>query len=460
MDRKSIILTVTVAGIIFVGVIVYNIFDATITGNSYDKKNNLQIRTGEPIQTAEEYAIPIAQSKEETKPVERKPAEGTPNKSSDPGQPQEEEDVSDQIRRARKLRQQPSKESIALLKEFIGRENRTLILSSLNSLAFIGKKTEFEEEIFKLLQDKAKDPDFSQRGQALIIASLMAKDERVLPIISEFIAQEDSTESYIRPAVTALAAIAKPECVDYLETILERAYSPEIHQRAFNTLSKIHDIQSTAVLEKHLLSGTEQDQTYSAWALSISNTPEHNEILYQALAAKKLGQEAIDVLSRSSSGAKILGDLLVEDTFEVTDKINTLETLKKSLLLSTSSVRSGIIESVEPLLDSDNYDIQLHALKIIGSGFGNEETLNLISPKLSSPNSRIRETAVEAYLPYLTENNYKPLLHLIWDDDEAVRRKAFSSAFAYIDNSDRSFLEKALDHQDEVIRNQVFQALN
>ncbi|MCP4114917.1 MAG: HEAT repeat domain-containing protein [Desulfobacteraceae bacterium] len=460
MDRKSILLTITFAGIIFVGVIVYNIFDDRIAGNPHDKKSNLQTRTGETGQTAELYAFPIAQAKKETEPVDNNPGEGPPNKSSDPEQPREEEDISDRIRRARKLRQEPSKKNIALLKKFIGSENRTLVLSALNSLAFIGKGTEFEDEILTLLQDKAKDPDFSQRGQALIIASLMAEDERVLPIINEFIAREDNTESYIRYAVAALAAVGNPACVDSLEKILDRACSPEIHQRAFHTLGKINDAQSTAILEKHLLSGTEQNQAYSAWALAMNNTPGHNEILYQALAAKQLGQETIGVLSRSSAGARILGDLLVEDTFEIADKISTLETLEKSLLLSTGSVRSNIIENVEPLLDSDNYEIQLHALKIVGSGFGDEETLDLISPKLSSPDTRVRKTAVDAYLPYLTESNYKPLLHLIWDEDEAVRRKAFSSAFAYIDDSDRPLLEKALGHQDEFIRNQVFQALN
>jgi HEAT repeat protein len=460
MGRRSIILVITVAVVIIAGVIVFALFDTPSIGTPpYENQKNATL-ADKNSSSMEKYAIPMAQAKKVVKPIETKTSE-EPEKSPPPPVPShKEEDLNDQIRRARDLRSEPSKESIALLKEFMNGNNRTLINSALNSLAFIGCEKEFEETILNLLMDKATDLEFSQRGTALTTLALLTKDERVFPIIEDFMAQKDSTESYIRYATAALGIVATPGCVPYLEQILNQAYTPEVHKMTFQILSRIASPQSTDILSHHLVSGNEQDQIYSAWALSLSDTPRHNTILYQMLSEKQLSQKAIDAIARNSAGAKVMGELLEEETFEVKDKINILKTLDKSLSMTDGTVRSDIIESVEPLLESDNYDIQLHALKIIGHGSVGEEALDVISSKLISPSSKVRETAVEVYLPYLTESNYKPLLNLIWDENEAVRRKALLYAFVHIDNTDRPLLEKALNHEDEFIRNQISKVLN
>jgi HEAT repeat protein len=373
---------------------------------------------------------------------------------------QNTQDISALVSSVRKLRNDPSQKTINQLKTFLDSREKVLVLSAINSLAIIGNNSIFKDAVVNILEKKAKDRYFPERGEALITASLLVKDNRIIPVIETFISEEDRSEGCLRSAASALAALATPECVTPLEQILEKSFSQEIHNRVFNTLSKINTPETLNILSHYLFSNNQEDQVFSAKALSQQNNIEYNDLLYQAISEKKLGQETLSVISRTQSGVEILGDLLTDTDYEKNDKLNALKILKKNIPLSTSDVREEIIKTVEPLLENEDPDLQMHALKIVGTGFGSETTADIISPKFESPNSTIRETALEAYLPYLNENNYKPVLEMILDKDEAVRRKALSLSFLYIDNSDRPLLEKALTHDDELIRNQVSQVLN
>ena len=111
------------------------------------------------------------------------------------------------------------------------------------------------------------------------------------------------------------------------------------------------------------------------------------------------------------------------------------------------------------MVNNGNDALSLEAIRILGMGFGEEDTPDILSPRFQSPNAEIRRAAVDAYLPYLSKDNYKPLLNLIWDENEELRRRAFMEAQQYMDASDKSVLEKAAQHEDEAIRDAAAQIL-
>jgi HEAT repeat protein len=118
------------------------------------------------------------------------------------------------------------------------------------------------------------------------------------------------------------------------------------------------------------------------------------------------------------------------------------------------------MDAVRPLVDSNDPDLQVQAIKIMGMGFGSEETTEILNPKLHSSDTRVRKEALNAYLPYIGPENYKTVLEMIWDKDETIRRNALAYAQQFIDDSDHPLLEKALQHEDEAIRKSVSQILN
>ena len=79
----------------------------------------------------------------------------------------------------------------------------------------------------------------------------------------------------------------------------------------------------------------------------------------------------------------------------------------------------------------------------------------LLEPKLKSPDAEVREQAFGSYISSLSSKTYKPLLDLLWDDNEKVRRSAMFFAGHFADNSDAEQLTKALEHEDEYIREQA-----
>jgi HEAT repeat protein len=118
------------------------------------------------------------------------------------------------------------------------------------------------------------------------------------------------------------------------------------------------------------------------------------------------------------------------------------------------------METVAPLLDSGDAELEVDAIKILGMGFGEEDTVEIIEPKLKSADTEVRKAAVYAYGSYTNQDNYKPLLDLIWDSDEGIRRQSLVLAIQYIDQSDYPILEKAKNHEDEFIREKVSSILN
>ena len=59
--------------------------------------------------------------------------------------------------------------------------------------------------------------------------------------------------------------------------------------------------------------------------------------------------------------------------------------------------------------------------------------------------------ALEAFYLYCTPDTYKELQSLWWDQDENIRRTAFSMSEDFLESSDIQVLEKATKHEDEFI---------
>ena len=107
---------------------------------------------------------------------------------------------------------------------------------------------------------------------------------------------------------------------------------------------------------------------------------------------------------------------------------------------------------VAPLLDSEDPNVELEAVKTLGKIGGGEGTAKLLEEKLMSDNDSIRQAGIEAYLSYTTPWTYQPLLPVIWDKIENVRRIAYVVSENFVTESDRPILEKAAKHEDEFIR--------
>jgi HEAT repeat protein len=230
---------------------------------------------------------------------------------------------------------------------------------------------------------------------------------------------------------------------------------------AFHTLANIDSPEAVAILQQYLHNTSDAaDQVHSAMALATMNKAEYNDILVETLTYEDVDDQVLSAIARSPAGPAVFEKVIYGSDVSQEERIQYLGILQDGMLKSTNQTRAGIIQTVTPLLDSGDPDLEMKAIQILGMGFGQLDTVEILKPKLKSADSQVRKVAVEAYRPYVTEESYKPLLDLIWDEDETVRRQAFTIAAQYIDPSDYPLLEKAKDHEDDVIREQVTSILN
>lgn len=376
-------------------------------------------------------------------------------------------DVAVRVQAVRQLRNEASEEAIALLQGCLDDPSSLVVKSALNSLALIGQKEPFGEKVYEILVSKAMDENFPEHGQALVIAALFSGDERLLPVISDYISGGvgddpggDNTPN-IRSATQALAAIGSPACVDPLQQILNASNDADVHRMTFATLAKIDGPEAVAILQQYLHDTSDTaNQVHSAMALAAMNKAEYNDILVETLAYEEVDDQVLSAIARSPAGPAVFEKVIYGDDVTKVECIQYLGILQDSMLKSTNETRAGIMQTVTPLLDSGDPELEMKAIKILGMGFGGLDTVEILKPTLKSADSQVRKVAVEAYRPYVTEESYKPLLDLIWDKDETIRRQAFMIAAQYIDPSDYPTLEKAKDHEDDVIREQVASILN
>jgi len=368
------------------------------------------------------------------------------------------------VQAVRNLRHEASEEAISILEGCFNDPSTLVIKSALNSLAFIGNSELFRDKVYEILESKAIDENFPERGLALVIAALFSGDDQLLPIISDYISAdsdiEDEKSANIRSAAKALAAIGSPATVDLIEQILISTNDSSLQRLALNSLAKIDSPKAVDILQQQLNNGNSSARLNSAIALAALNKAEYNNILAETLVTQEVDDEIVTAIAQSPASPAVFEKVFYENEIEKEELIQYLELLQDSMLSSINETRAGIMDTVEPMLNSGDPELEAEAIKLFGMGFGQLDTVEILEPKLQIADSKVREAAVYAYKTYVTEDSYKPLLNLIWDEDENIRRNALTFAKQYIDQSDYPILEKAINHEDEFIREQVSSILN
>lgn len=355
------------------------------------------------------------------------------------------------------LRLQSSEESIRQLTTLLDHDSPGVVSEAIDALCYLAKQNGSTEIIFDILKQKAADKYYPQRGDALVAAAKLKMDDQLLTILPDFLIEKgEQGEEDMFNAVRALSFVESPELLPYLNQILDRSTSLTTQRTAYAILSKLDPTQSSELLESKLASSETFKQKNAAWALSRSNRPEYNQILENSVTNKQLNDESLAVLSSSPSAPEVFGNLLTSDTIEKEEKIIYLQSIAQNARYATAVVRQNMKDALEPLLDSEDRDLEIETIKTLGKvGSGSPEMAELLEPKLQSPDAEVREQAFGSYISSLTPKTYKPLLDLLWDDNEKVRRSAMVFAGHFVDASDAEQLNKALEHEDEYIKEQA-----
>ena len=126
---------------------------------------------------------------------------------------------------ASRLRNANSEEAVDLLCKFLDDDDNLVIFHALNSLTLLGtKNSDLKGKVYGILLEKARDKNCPERGNALIFASKVGNDEKILDVISNYIDEYDEDETGKRFAAKALAGIADPKSIDYLQKIMIRPH--------------------------------------------------------------------------------------------------------------------------------------------------------------------------------------------------------------------------------------------
>lgn len=363
-------------------------------------------------------------------------------------------DISARVQTVLGLREYPSQETVRLLSRFLDDKEFAVVSEAVDTLGIIGLNDSISNKtknlILNLLEEKARDKDFSAQDQALVTAALISRNNRMLPVISDYISEHKDTGR--DSAVRAMSFIASPECIPYLRTVLDESENPDIHKNALRILVEIDTIDAYNEVVKQLMSLDQEKQACSAWAFSLQNSPEFNEVLRSVIADHKLKREGLSVVATSKAAPAVFSELFQDDNIKNEDKISWLKVIAKNTVESPSAIRSGVASVVEPLLQSDDTDLEIQAIKTLGElGAEQDSAAQVLAEKFTSSNQEVRSVALEAFYSYCTPDTYKELQSLWWDQDENIRRTAFSMSENFLESSDIEVLEKATKHEDEFI---------
>jgi len=356
-----------------------------------------------------------------------------------------------------RLRHATSEEAVDLLYKFLDDEDNQVTFHALSSLTIMGaKNSNLKNKIYTILLEKANDKECSERGNALIFATQVGNDDKILNIITNYIDEGEAGQYF---AAKALAGIATPECIGYLQKILNTSQSPEIYHSILNTLSMIDSEAAANILEEKL--NAKNTENSATLALAQWDLPKYNQILLRAIENNTLDKETIAIVAQNPAGPGILEEIVKDNTLPKDETLSLLKIYAESVPLARDDIRSITAQTVQPLLESPDKDIQIQAIRIMGSGTWEQRDMaSMLAPKLKSPDKEIRLEALKAYRVYLTPDDYKTVLPLIWDEDETIRRYAFGFTEQFFDESDRPLLEESLAHKDEAIRKRASEILN
>ena len=352
------------------------------------------------------------------------------------------------------LRGYPTEESVALLSRFIESEDPAVLSEAIDALGSIALGNEdLKEQIFFILASKALAPDFPQRGNALVTAAMIGDEEKLLPLIEEFIAEPN--EESIALASRALAFVATPKCVPLLNRIVKTAADLKTQKNALAVLFEINTPEAIAVITETLDSPSEETQAAAVWALTRSNDSQNNELLSNAMLEGHLSDESLGVLARSSSASDVFGNALLSDSVTADKKISLLNVLAANTVKSPGSIRSSVAKSLLPLIDSSDPELQKTAIDTLSKVGAKENMAEVLEPTLHSDDFLVQETALYAYAQYTTPETYKPLKELWYNENEKIRRTAFFLASMFVNESDMEDLQEATEHEDKFISKQA-----
>jgi HEAT repeat protein len=361
-------------------------------------------------------------------------------------------DVSKRIQAVLNLRNFPNTEAVHLLANFLNDRADVVVAEAIDTLGFIALNSNAADEVYDLLEEKARDTNFTHRGQALVTAAMVGED-RALPVVSDFISEE--SDAARASAVRALSLINSPACLPYVVVLLHGSNNQEIRRNSFNVLAKIDAPEALNVLQEYLHSENDRDQAASAQALTMSERPDAQHVLMQAMEKNALQDEALKAVAISPAAPSVFGDLLARDYISQGQKAMWLETLAEhSASYGSLERRMALKDVVEPYLESDDAMIRKEAIAAVAA-IGARDTADTLMPVLEAKDAEIRRQAISAIAGYVTPDNYKKLLEVMWDEDQETRRMAFMCVQQFVGPEDREVLEKARSHPDELIRKQV-----
>jgi len=419
-----------------------------------------EIVLSETETTAESQAATEAVRKRSRKAPAKQPA-ADPDWAAKAAAALNDPDFATRVDTVRDLRWRLSRESVELLAQFVNDANEVVASEAIDALGYIASNSDLTQLVYEILAQKALDRNFLLRGHALMTAAVLAEDDRILNVVSEFAGSPDEDDHVL--AARTLSYLSTPACMSLIETLLEVTDSEEVMREAAIALARIGTPDAKQLLEAGLASEDEQWQNISAWALSRTSDPEQVAALTNALANDQLNSNAVAVVASSPASAQVFGELLSSNDFETDDKIAWLDAIAKGVGATAGSTRTQLADVLGGLVAEQGTNPQkqvneeytaalLNTAAAVSISQPNEELTEAVEEKLTSGSFLVQEAALGAFIQLCTPANYKKLLELYWDEDEQIRRTAFFFSEQFLnDEEDIETLKKAKEHEDELI---------
>ncbi len=356
------------------------------------------------------------------------------------------------------LRKIKTEASVRALEQFLNDKDNAVVEEAIDALLYIGTESEeLKGRVFEILVTKAQDEEFGSRDEALVGAARLGFDNQILPVIQSFIEKQDEngSEEFRLAAARALTFVSTDAGIDYAVKLVELSDDPSINRIAYNIFSKSDSPATLEILRESVHSNDKTKQMNGIWALTRKSNPKFNAIIKEALVENSLGKDALSLIAQSPSAPDVFREIFSTNDVSVDNQLAYLKVLEKHALNAPNDVRRGLKTTLEPLLNSSDREIEVQAIRTLGRIGGGIDTAEVLRPKFKSKDIDVRREAVVAYASYATPDNYKPMLELLWDDDKKVRESVLVLSGRFINESDRAVLEKALKHEDKVVRKQA-----
>ena len=349
------------------------------------------------------------------------------------------------------LRDKLTRESVELLARFLRDGSGVVVNEALDALGYIGLNSDLKRFVYEILAEMASDRTYLFRGQALLTATMLSEDDRILAVVSDFVSAGDDMEKLL--AARSMSFIASPACLPLIKELLALTDDPAVQRSAVNTLARIDNPETLEMIQELLLTGDPTLQKSCAWALSRSANDEYQKILSTAVAGGDIAGDSLDLLAASPAAAAIFGDLLGSADIPKDEKIEWINGLGRNAASAAGSTRKEISALLgESLQDeTDDLEIQAALLEALAQVGPTQDQTELIEANLDSDSFLVQGAALNTYLALCSPDNYKKLLDLYWDDDPQIRRTAFFFSEQFLNKSDLEALEKATQHSDEFI---------